>query len=199
MEALSFKPPDTIRHPKKRAFLKAFARCGAIRRACAAAGIHHSTIYEWRKSDAEFADAVDVAKQWAIETLEMEADRRAVDGVPRMKFHKGKPLIDPDTGKPYVEYEYSDSLLMFRLKRLDPAYRENYKPSPISDAELNAEIERTLDQLKAKYAAEPCPACSCPRCVEKRRAINAQASNGQANNRAELTRRIGPPSVPLGR
>jgi len=38
------------------------------------------------------------------------------EGVRRLKFHQGKPVIDPETGKPYYEHVYSDLLLIFRLK-----------------------------------------------------------------------------------
>ena len=61
---------------------------------------------------AKFADAQAAAN----EMLEAEARRRATQGVERMKFYKGEPIIDPRTGKPYIEHEYSDRLLELALK-----------------------------------------------------------------------------------
>ena len=50
--------------------------------------------------------------------LEAEADRRAVEGVVKPLFYKGQRL-------PVEVREYSDVLLMFRLKALRPEqYRE---------------------------------------------------------------------------
>lgn len=58
--------------------------------------------------------------------LEAEAIRRAQDGVVRMKFNSktGLPFIDPRTGEPYMEHEYSDTLMAILLKRHFPEYRE---------------------------------------------------------------------------
>ena len=62
----------------------------------------------------------------ATEVLEAEARRRAVTGVRRLKFDKGQAIIDPETGEPYVELDYSDVLLIFLLKARAPEkYREN--------------------------------------------------------------------------
>jgi len=134
-----FRLPDTIRHPKKRALLKALAKSGAVRRACAAACVHHSTYYEWRLDDAAFADAADVAREHYIEWLEAVADKRATSG-PRP----------------------SDTLLIFRLKALRPhVYRERYEHK-VAPEEIDREIERLMRELKA------CPNCSCPTCREKR-------------------------------
>ena len=46
--------------------------------------------------------------------------------VRRMKFNPktGLPCIDPETGKPYIEHEYSDALMCLLLKRYFP---DNYK------------------------------------------------------------------------
>jgi hypothetical protein len=84
---------DTIGHPKKRAFLAAYANCGVVRRTCKAAGVSHGAYYGWVKNDPQFAEAVRDAREAFIERLEVEADRRAVEGTPRLKFHKGKPVM----------------------------------------------------------------------------------------------------------
>ena len=73
--------------------------------------------------------------------MEEEARRRAVEGVAKLKFHQGQlihiPVVDADgqpvlaengepKQKPYVEHEYSDTLLIFLLKGARPKkFREN--------------------------------------------------------------------------
>ncbi len=89
-----------IKHPRKRAFLNAFARTGIVSVAASAAGVHRSTFYEWRARDPKFAKATDDAKEIAVELVEAELRRRALTGV------GGKPP--------------SDILLMFMLKRCGP-------------------------------------------------------------------------------
>ncbi|HEX6937920.1 MAG TPA: hypothetical protein VF158_00810, partial [Longimicrobiales bacterium] len=62
----------------------------------------------------------------AADHLEAEARRRALEGVERKQFtQRGDPIIDPATGKHYVERAYSDTLLIFLLKGARPErYRD---------------------------------------------------------------------------
>lgn len=112
---------DRIGHPKKRAFLAAFAETGNISLSCQAAGVRRSTYYEWTEHDGAFGVALAAAREAAIDKLEEEARRRAVEGVTRETgvYHNGK-LIATE-----VEIKYSDTLLIFLLKGLRPEkYRE---------------------------------------------------------------------------
>lgn len=159
----AFTPPDTITHPKQRAWLIAYARLGSYCRASVASGVGLTTSHDWRRGQPAFAAALIEAREWFTEEMEFEADRRARDGVRRLKFHLGEPIIDPATGEPYVEHEYSDNLLMFRLKALRPeVYRERHEVK-INEQELNAEIEALLS----------------------RRGGNALYTNGNGNGHAE--------------
>lgn len=129
------------------AFLEAFARMGCVSYACEAAGIGRTCYYRWREESEAFRAAAEIAKEQAIDALEREARRRALDGVRRLKFDRGQVVMipcepgdpdgqkvadaDPDRGtpeqwaKPYVEHEYSDRLLEFILKAARPEkYRE---------------------------------------------------------------------------
>ena len=149
-----YQTSNEIEHIKKRAYLTAYARLGVVRQSCVAAEIAHSTYYEWVKNDPVFVDAVEDAREVHIESLEIEANRRAVEGIRRYKFHHGQPIIHPETGKPYYEHAYSDNLLMFRLKALKPAtYRDGYEVKQ-SDEEINRDIEAAIASLKAKWERE---------------------------------------------
>jgi len=108
---------------------------------------HHTTLSDWKGKDPDFAAEVEFADRKYVERLEAECDRRAVEGVRRLKFNKaGFPFTDPDTGEAYEERHYSDNLLMFRLKAKAPEkYRERHEVK-MSDAKLNAEIQRLLDK-----------------------------------------------------
>ena len=57
------------------------------------------------------------AGQHALGLIEAEIDRRGRIGIDIPVFWRGQRV---DTVK-----EYSDNLLMFRAKRLDPAYKDN--------------------------------------------------------------------------
>lgn len=115
------------------AFLEAFAIYGSIRRTCQELGCSASTHYKRLAESEEYAAAFAQAEEEAIQHLEDVARRRADQGVPRMKFHQGKPCRVRDSrGRmvDYVEYEYSDQLLMFLLRAHRPAkYRERYDPN----------------------------------------------------------------------
>lgn len=84
------------------------------------AGYSVSSVYGWRKNDDEFAkrwaEADEVGTQIQLATLEAECDRRAISGVVDKIIQVGD--------KTHEFKKYSDSLLMFRMKKLDPTYRD---------------------------------------------------------------------------
>lgn len=84
------------------------------------AGYSVASIYIWRKNDDEFsqrwAEADEVGTQVQLAQLEAECDRRAVNGVVDKIIQIGDQT--------YRFKKYSDALLMFRMKKLDPTYRE---------------------------------------------------------------------------
>jgi hypothetical protein len=109
--------PD-ITHPKKHAFLAAYAHCGQIRRAARAAQCDWKNHYLWLAKDPMYAACFAQAQQMAGDFLEEEAIRRAVDGVQKGVWHQGALV-----GKERV---YSDTLLIFALKGAKPAkYKES--------------------------------------------------------------------------
>jgi hypothetical protein len=111
--------------PKQRAFLAALSRTYRITEAARIAKIHPATPLQWRKTSHAFRLAMEQAKKIGADHLESEAVRRAVQGVPRKKFHRGDPVIDPETRKQYVEYVYSDYLMGKLLEAAKPnKYRQ---------------------------------------------------------------------------
>ena len=109
-------------------FLKGLSRCGMIGRAADYARVDRGHVARCRRECSEFDELCKGAEKAFQELAEREADRRGIKGLKRKKFYKGEPVIDPETRKQYVEREYSDSLLMFRLKAIDPEkYRESVK------------------------------------------------------------------------
>lgn len=106
-----------IQHAEKRALLRAYEDCGSITQSASRAHVARLTHYDWMESDPAYASAfADVQERYA-ERLEREADRRGVEGVDHPVIYQG---VITGTYK-----EYSDNLLMFRLKGLLPdKYRE---------------------------------------------------------------------------
>ena len=114
----------TSRTPQKDGrFLAELARCGLVTQAARLAGYTRSRVYAWRREDADFRDRWDDAIAEYVETLESEADRRAVEGILKPVFYLGEPCG--------AIPQYSDTLLIFRLKALKPEmYRDHYIPKP---------------------------------------------------------------------
>jgi len=107
--------------------LEGLRKDGTLLAGCKAARCARTVVWRRRHTDPEFAKAYDEAAEEGhgklLERYEAEADRRALTGVKRKKFHHGQPIMDGT--KQYEEREYSDNLLMFRAKALAPEkYRE---------------------------------------------------------------------------
>lgn len=102
---------------KKGVMLAAYAETGNITTACQIAEIERSTHYRWMEADEEYALRFRQAEQTAIDALEAEARRRAVEGVVEPVVSAGKHVTDIR--------RYSDTLLIFLLKGARPGkYRD---------------------------------------------------------------------------
>jgi hypothetical protein len=95
--------------------LKALAEDGVVSYACKAANIDRNTAYNHRNADAGFAQAWDDAIEQATDDMVGEARRRAVKGVAEPVFYQGE-----ECG---AVQRYSDTLLMFLIKKERPEYR----------------------------------------------------------------------------
>jgi len=132
-----------IKDRRKRAFLTAYAQLGNKTAACQAAGIHKSTIYveSWRL-DAAFQEAVEVARVMAIDVLEDEAHRRAVEGVEEpVGWYQGV------AGGTVMKR--SDNLLQFLLKGHHP---ERHHDRLAVNANLaNVDLDRLSDEQLDRF------------------------------------------------
>lgn len=103
-------------------FIEELRKRGNVSEAAAAASIGRRTAYELRERDPEFAAAWDEAVDAAVDAMEGEAWRRAVEGVDEPVF--GRVAKDED-GQIGVIRKYSDSLMTTLLKAHRPEkYRE---------------------------------------------------------------------------
>jgi hypothetical protein len=91
-----------------------------------ASGVSRATAYRFRGHDRAFAEAWDDAIEEAVDMLELEAHRRAIEG--------------------------SDRLLMFVLRALRPEkYRENApRPRPVQEkaAKTDMNLEKIISALR---------------------------------------------------
>lgn len=105
---------------RKRAFLAAFRVTASRQKAAVAAGIDRSTHYDWMRTDQKYRQEMERAEEQIGDMLEDEAIRRAYEGIE-------KPITI--AGERELIREYSDTLLIFTLKRFKPdKYRERYDP-----------------------------------------------------------------------
>jgi hypothetical protein len=166
----SSKGKRALPHAGKAAFLAAYASTGNITAAAKASGVHRSQHYDWLSLDPEYAIAFAAAHDEAADLLELEARRRALEGVQKPVIYQGElsflpklaggQVVTDDVGRPILSdvpltiREYSDTLLIFLMKGARPqVYRDNFKGdatppkrtvadlSKISEAEL-AELDR---------------------------------------------------------
>jgi len=98
-------------------FFGAMAAGQTVSAAALVAGYSRRAVYDWRVAEEPFSDRWNEAVDMAIERIEEEADRRAVEGTLEPVFYQGF-----ECGQ---VRRYSDTLLIFRLKALNPQkYRE---------------------------------------------------------------------------
>ena len=131
-------PHNTAR--QKKAFLLAYADSANVTVAATAAKVGRRTHYDWLENDAEYAAAFKAAGEDAADLLELEARRRAAEGVDEPVIHQGQMMgvwvnakgqqVAKDTPGarmiPLTVKRYSDTLLIFLLKGARPEkYRDN--------------------------------------------------------------------------
>ena len=108
---------------RQQQFVKALSKTGSVTKAAALAGTSRTRVYELRNRDPAFAAAWEDAEEAAVDRLEDEARRRALEGVPEPLVSAGKLVRDYD-GQPVIIRRYSDNLLLALIKARRPPPRE---------------------------------------------------------------------------
>lgn len=106
-----------------RIFLDAIAEGCSVGRACERAQYSRAAVYRYRLQDGVFAELWNAAKECAVERLEEEADRRALEGVPFPVLYKDQVVL--------TRIKYSDGLLLARLKALAPDRYVHHMPRAV--------------------------------------------------------------------
>lgn len=120
---------------------------GHVEKACKAAGVSRTAMGRYRDDDPDFATAWEAVQETNIERLESEADRRAMG----YEIHEPLTYQGRLTGDVKVVQQYSDNLLMFRLKALRP---EKYRDGPGAGKQLGANLsEDELNEALTKMIA----------------------------------------------
>jgi hypothetical protein len=147
-------------------FLRSFSANGNITASCRAAQVARGTLYEWLEHDEAFGVQYHSAKEEAVDVLEAEAYRRAVQGVERYVVSMGKVVRDEQSGKALAEREYSDTLLLNLLRAHSPKFRDSRRveltgadggPLAIEVNDARAELLQRINKL-AERTAPPGPA-----------------------------------------
>lgn len=150
-------PRKAYKEDKKAEFLNAYREIGFKALTCEAVGINIRTFEAWIKRDKAFAENFQMAEMRFTEILGRSAAYRGTKGVERPVFYKGKPLIDPSTGKPYMTRYVSDNLLMFVLKKRDPSYRDQI--NQVINVRVMANFIKDLVPILDKHLPSSCPHC----------------------------------------
>lgn len=100
----------------RKLFIEALSKNGVVQSACLASGIARQYAYAVRQRESKFAQDWEDAVQIATDSMVAEAYRRAVEGCKRTFYFKGEVSRE--------ETVYSDTLLMFLLKKERPEYRD---------------------------------------------------------------------------
>jgi hypothetical protein len=137
---------------RKRAeiFLVQLAEGMSVRKARVIAGLGRSTVYEWKRDHAAFAQAWTDALIEGVEAVEDECHRRAVHGVDRPVYHGGK-LVGHVT-------EYSDALLVMLLRGRAPEKYKHYNEAKVPfraalppQAAVEDLSALSVEELKRRY------------------------------------------------
>jgi hypothetical protein len=118
-------------------FLCALEASGNVSASARRAGVGRATAYRHRQAEPEFRSGWDQAIETAMDDLEAEARRRAVDGWDEPVFFKGEVCG-------HIR-RYSDALIMFLLKAYRPEFRDNYRVEHSGDTTTTVRVTYVND------------------------------------------------------
>jgi hypothetical protein len=119
---------------KKAAFIQAYLQTATVYHAAIKSGVSRSRHHVWMRKDPTYRQAFEEAEEAAVDELEAEARRRALEGTEEpVGFYKG-------VAAEYVK-RYSDTLLIFLLKGARPEkYAERREISGIKGRPIEVEV-----------------------------------------------------------
>jgi len=124
---------------RRAAFLERLRESANVSAAARAAGMSRSSAYAVRRRDPDFRAGWDEALEEALDDLEAELRRRAIEGVDKPVFYGGKECGSVKS--------YSDTLGMFLLKsRRGEVFAETGGRPP------SEELEREVTEAKQRLA-----------------------------------------------
>ena len=130
--------------PSQTVFLNAYIVEGSIAGAHQRSKKSRTNHYYWLRDSEPYQEAYEDATKILLEEYEAFLHRRATIGIAKPVIYQGRPMYAPKRNErgqvvtdangdvvyedePMVVNEPSDNLLMFRMKMLDPRYRETSK------------------------------------------------------------------------
>jgi len=119
-------------------------KTGNVSAAARHAGRARAQLYRLRKQDAAFAALWDDALEEAADWLELEALRRAMDGIEEGRYFRGE-MIGTIT-------RYSDSLLLFLLKARRPSVFGTIQANRLTSANYEDSLDGLRRELETKMA-----------------------------------------------
>lgn len=135
-----------VRPLKQRRFLEAFTQTGNLSYAADYAKVNRQSHYRWLESSEAYREAFErVAREEAVERLELEARRRAVEGWEEPVYQGGQQIGSIR--------KYSDTLLIFLLKGAAPAkYRERYEIGGPDGGPIPLDVVRAAERFRNRLA-----------------------------------------------
>lgn len=132
--------PSKATERKQAAFLAAYRETGIVKAAAEASGVSRNDHYYWLNNDPAYGEAAAASQDEAVEAMEREARRRAVEGWRKPVYYKGEVVGH--------EHRFSDVLLIFLLKAARPErYREQLEV--VRSQVREREFGRVLQALEA--------------------------------------------------
>lgn len=123
MKGIVNKRPTTFslsEEKNRNALLDLYAECGNMAHTCREFRIDVRRVADQAERMPEFGVMVKAAKKASLAVLELEARRRAVEGVEQENYDRDGNLVSVTT-------KFSDTLLIFLMKAGDPKkYRDNF-------------------------------------------------------------------------
>ena len=136
--------PEADAAPWRALFFEMLRKTGNVSAAARHAGRARAQLYRLRKQDAAFAALWDDALEEAADWLELEALRRAMDGIEEGRYFRGE-MIGTIT-------RYSDSLLMFLLKARRPSVFGTSQAHRLISANDEDSLDGLRRELETKMA-----------------------------------------------